>query len=138
MERIGDGATDLVFQREQVARGTLERIPPHWVARRDGSKASGDAQSVSGCLDAALDDMVDAQPLTDLPNFQLCALEVEGRGSPRDPDVVGPAENEHQLLRQTIAEVTKAPVGARVDERNHRNGHSSPGALGRQAPNEGD
>ena len=120
LQRVGDGLADLRLDREGVVELAVVGLGPDVEAVLHADQLGGHPQPVAVAPDAALDHVGDAQPLADLAQVLVLALEIEGRGAAGDLQVRHLGQAVDHLLGQPVGEIVANPLGAERHERQHR------------------
>ena len=120
LQRVGDGARDLVLDREKIGDRAIEAPRPDVVACPRVDQLRGDPHRVAAALDAALHHRLHAEATPDLGDIGAPCVELERRGPRRDAQVGQLAEGVQDLLGDPVPEVRPRRIGRQVHERKDR------------------
>ena len=122
LERRHHRVGDLILDREDVLVVAVVGLRPEVIAVVGSDQLRGDADALARAAHAPLEQVRHPQLLGDGRDVVAAALEVEGRGARRHPQVRHLREQVEQLLGETVGEVLLVPVLAHVGEGQHRDG----------------
>ncbi len=114
-----NGGGDLVLDGEHVGQFAIIGLRPQVEAVVDLDQLRGDAHRGARLAHRALEDVLDAQGVADLPQVLVLALEGEGGGAAGDLQVLDLGQRVQDLFGDAVGEVFLLGVRGHVDERQH-------------------
>ena len=130
LERIGDVARNLILNGEGVAGIPVEPLRPAFESGRRLDQVCTDPHRATVALDAAFEDVGDAELRRDRARVERAPLERQRRRSRRNLDLAEAGERRAQLFGEPFRQIIVARFTRQVGERQDRNARRrhNPGA----------